>query len=276
MSKFLKYSGLFLFFAAILFHIKPFYLLYNDKYKSVVAGDEIYYSIKKSKKKSKSKKVLFGDSVAKQLFDNETNNDTINSLACNQSIGMVGQYILLNNYLEADNRVDTVFFLFQPFSFQNNLNQVYTYHYFLKPFYKKEYLPLFSETVKEQVAKIPYNKFCRYPSILTSNWAPDFNPKDQMNYTFLSPVSVEYLKKIKELSAKHNFKLIILPTPVSKVYEPRVKKFSLQEIADNNFQDEFKNYFEKIIYLDENQFSDSSHLINPAFYTGIYKKKFLK
>lgn len=265
-----------MFFAAILFHIKPFYLLYNDKYKSVVAGDEIYYSIKKSKKKNKSKKVLFGDSVAKQLFDNETHNDTINSLACNQSIGMVGQYILLNNYLEAGNRVDTVFFLFQPFSFQNNLNQVFTYHYFLKPFYNKEYLPFFSETVIGQVEKIPYNKFCRYPSILTSNWAPDFNSKDQINYTFLSPVTVEYLKKIKELSVKHNFKLIILPTPVSKVYKARVKKFNLQEIADNNFQNEFKGFFEKIMYLDESQFSDSSHLINPPVYTEMYKNNFLK
>jgi hypothetical protein len=276
MSKFLKYSCLFLFCAAILFHVKPFYLLHKDRYKHVVAGDEIYYSIKKSKAKNKSKKVLFGDSVAKQLFDNETDNDTINSLACNQSISMAGQYILLNNYLDAGNRFDTAYFLFQPFSFQNNLNQVYTYHYFLKPFYKKEYLPHFSNTIKEQVAKIPYNQFCRYPSILTSNWAPDFKTKDEMNYTFLSPVSVEYLKRIKELAMKYNFKLIFISTPVSEIFEARVKKLNLREIADNNFQEEFKNYFEKIIYLDEKQFSDSSHLVNPPVYTEMYKNVFLK
>jgi hypothetical protein len=276
MNKFLRYSSLFLFFGAVLFHIKPFYLLYKEKYKSVVAGDEIYYSIQKSKKKNKSKKVLFGDSVAKQLFDNETHNDTINSLACNQSIGMVGQYILLNNYLEAGNRADTVFFLFRPFSFQNNLNQVYTYHYFLKPFYNKEYTPYFSKTVKEQIAKIPYSKFCRYPSVLTSNWAPDFASKDEMGYTFLSPVSVEYLKKIKELASRYNFKLIILPTPLSSAYKTRVEKLNRKEITDNNFDNEFKDFFEKIIYLDQRYFSDSSHLINPAVYTEIYKKNFLK
>jgi hypothetical protein len=276
MNRFLKYSSLFLLFGVILFHVKPFYLLYGERYKLTVAGHEIYYSLKKSKAKNKSKKVLFGDSVAKQLFDNETNNDTINSLACNQSIGMVGQYILLKNYLDAGNRFDTAFFLFQPFSFQNNLDQVYTYHYFLKPFYIKEYLPYFSSTVKEQVAKIPYNKFCCYPSILTSNWAPDFKPKDEKDYTFLSPVSVEYLKKIKELAAKYSFELIVLPTPVSKGFETRVKKFNLQEIADNNFQGEFKNFFEKIIYLDNSEFSDSSHLIDPAPYTEIYRKSFLK
>jgi hypothetical protein len=223
MSKFLKYSALFILFGVMLFHIKPLYLLYNDRYKDTVAGNEIYYSITKSKKKNRSKKALFGDSVAKQLFDSKTNNDTINSLACNQSIGMVGQYILLNNYLEAGNEVDTVFLLFQPFSFQNNLNQVYTYHYFLKPFYNKEYLPQFSNIVKEQIAKIPYYKFCRYPSILTSNWAPDLNSKDEINYSFLSPVSTEYLKKIKELSTKYKFKLIILPTPVSKVLKQELK-----------------------------------------------------
>ena len=103
---------------------------------------------------------------------------------------MVGQFILLNNYINAGNEPDTVYLLVSPFSFRNNLDQVYTYHYFLKPFYTDEYKPMFSETVTEQIHKIPYYNFCRIPFILTSDWAPDFSLKDKIDYTFLSPISV--------------------------------------------------------------------------------------
>jgi hypothetical protein len=267
MKRFLISSSIFILAGIALFHVRPFFLLYDDRYKSAVAGKEIYYAIKKSKKKNKSKKLLLGDSVGNQLFDNRTHNDTINSLACNQSISMVGQFILLNNYLNAGNRIDTVYFVLQPFSFQNNLDQVYTFHYFLKPFFTKEYMPCFSKTVTEQIARIPHRKYCRYPSILTSNWAPDFTPDSIKNYTFLSPVSKEYLGRINELALKNNFKLIILPTPISKSRKKEIDKFNKKEISDNILESEFRNYFERILYLEDSNFSDGNHLKVPQKYT---------
>jgi hypothetical protein len=242
----------------------------------VVAGKEIYYSIKKSKTKNKSKKLLLGDSVANQLFDNKSHNDTINSLACNQSIGLVGQYILLNNYLNAGNKIDTAYFILQPFSFLNNLDQVYTYHYFLKPFYNREYEPYFTSTVRDQISKIPYSRYCWYPSILTSNWAPDFKSEDEKKFSFLSPISVDYIKKIKELAFKNNFKLVFLPTPVSLNRKKDVDKFNRTEIAQNGFQNEFEGYFDRIIYLDDDNFVDGSHLHDPKKYSDYYISTFLK
>lgn len=276
MKQFISKSVIFILAATVLFHIKPLYLLYNDRYQHVVAGDEIYYAIKKSKSKNKSKKIIFGDSVGRQLFDSKTNHDTINSLASNQAISMAGHFILLNNYLNSGNQVDTVYFIFRPITFQNNLNQVYTYHYFLKPFYKKEYYQYFTNTVKEQVSKVPYNKFCRYPSVLTSNWAPEFVPEDEDKQSFLSPISIEYLKKIKELAVKHNFKLIILPTPMNLFFKKEIEGLDKSGIEKNGLGNEFKNYFENIIYLDNNKFFDSSHLLDPLVYTEYYKKKFIR
>lgn len=276
MKKFIFHSIVFILLCVALFHIKPFYLLYHNHYQQVVAGQEIYYAIAKSKVKSKSKKVLFGDSVARQLFDSKDSDSTINSLASNQAIGMVGQFFLLQNYLNAGNNIDTVYFLFRPFTFQNNLNQVYTYHYFLKPFYNKEYNQYFTTTVLKQIEKIPYYQFCRYPSILTSNWAPNFSPKDTDNHSFLSPVSLEYLRKIKELSWKYNFTIIIIPTPMNNIYQKQIQGFDTTGIASTGLQSEFKNYFTDIIYLDNSQFVDSSHLIKPEVYTQYYKTKFIK
>lgn len=276
MKKFLLHSIIFLGILAVLLHVRPLYLLYGDKYKQTVAGSDIYYSIFKSKQKKKTKKILFGDSVAQQLFPNKTNNDTISSMACNQSIAMVGHFILLNNYLNAGNQVDTVYMLFSPFSFQNNLNQVYTYHYFLKPFYIAEYKPLFTETVNRQVEKVPYSRFCRIPYILTSDWAPDFISKAVTDYTFLSPISIEYLHKIKELSIQHHFKVIILPTPASKRKKPAIEKMDQNEVAKNNLTDLFENYFKNIIYFDDSNFFDGTHIRNPQDFISRYRNDLIK
>jgi len=228
---------------------------------------------------NKTKKILLGDSVGNQLFPNTTNNDKINSLTCNQAISMVGHFILLNNYLSTGNKVDTVFLIYTPFSFQNNLNQVYTYHYFLKPFYIDEYKPLFTKTVNEQIQKIPYANFCRFSNILTSNWAPNFISTDTIKYTFLSPISIEYLIKIKELSKKYNFKLIILPPPMALKKKPNVEKLDKDEIVNNKLNREFENYFKDIIYLDDNLFvSDRIHLKkeNIKYFTEYYKNKLMR
>jgi len=211
-----------------------------------------------------------------QLFPAGTNTDTINSLTCNQAISMVGYYILLNNYINSGNKIDTVYMIVTPLYLGNNLDQVYAYHYFLKPFYIDEYLPLFSETVKKQINKIPYVYFCRLPFILTSNWAPDFVSKDEKKYTFLSPVSIEYLKKIKELGVKYKFKLIVLPTPTAISKKPLLEKMNKNEIVKSNLSNEFNNYFENIIYLDDSNFVDGLHLKKPQKYTEYYKNKWIK
>jgi hypothetical protein len=252
------------------------FLLYSQKYKNRVAGSEIYISINKSKHKGKTKKILIGDSVANQLFSNIKNSDTINSLACNRAISMAGHFILLKNYLEAGNEVDTVYMIFTPFSFLNNLDEVYTYHYFLKPFFTEEYMPLFTKTVHTQVHKLPFYYISKDPVILTSNWAPNFKSKDHVNYTFLSPISVEYLSKIKELRDKYQFKLIILPTPTKISNKLFVDKIDRNEIVNTGLVYEFNDYFEKIIFIDDTNFIDNLHFKSKKVYVEYYKNKLMK
>jgi hypothetical protein len=198
MNGFLIKAGFFLVLSLLVFHLEPFYLLYTRKFTEIVTGKEIYYSIFKSKKKSTSKKLLIGDSVGNQLFPALSNSDTINSISCNQAIGMVGHYILVKNYIETGNSFDTLFMLFNPLSFSNNLDQIYTYQYFLKPFFNSEYRSSFNADVFTQVKKVPFYFLAQYPPVLTSNWVPDFSPPEKQ-FTFLSPVSVHYLNKIKDL-----------------------------------------------------------------------------
>ena len=68
-------------------------MLSNDKYMQEVHGHEVYTSIKKSKEKTKIKKLIIGDSTANQLYNTETDTtSSIYSLTCNQAIGIVGHF----------------------------------------------------------------------------------------------------------------------------------------------------------------------------------------
>jgi hypothetical protein len=276
MKRFLINSLLFLTLFAIGLYSRSFYLLITDAYKKTVNGADTYNAIAKSKQKKKTRKVLLGDSVGRQLFENTKFNDTINSFACNQAIGLVGHYLLLNNFLKAGNEVDTVYMIFRPSSFLNNLDEKYTFHYFLKPFYKDEYKPLFTKTVYDQIRRIPFNFISQDPALLTSNWAPDFNAKDKKSYTFLSPISAEYMTRIKELSIKYGFELIILPSPVSITSRDEIAAIDRSEINNNGLGEEFENYFNQIIYLNDTSFMDGIHLNHPETYTQYYKENLVQ
>lgn len=276
MKIFIKRSAFFFFLVVVLIETGSFLLKYTNLYLINYPGSSIYLSIKKSKKKNSSKILLLGDSVGNQLFSNKANNEGLNSLATNQAISIVGQYLLLNNYLSVGNTVDKVILFYSPFSFRNNLNQVYTYHYFLKPFYNPEYNSLFSSAVIEQIRKIPYNQFVQVPHIFVTSWAPNFSSPDYTDFSFLSPISNEYLIKIKELSIQYDFDLDIWPTPTSIEKKKLIDKMNLNESAKCNLEQEFKNYFAKIVYLDSTEFSDGTHLINPEIYSEMYKTEFLK
>lgn len=271
MKHFLSKTVIFILIGLGAFHVKSLYLYNNGRYKKKVSYNEVYLSIDKSKQKSKARKVLLGDSVGKQLFDNNENNDTINSLACNQAISLAGQYFLLHNYIAAGNKIDTAYVFFVPFSFNNNLNQIYAYNYFVKPFYRDEYKPLMTPLVKRQIAKIPYTEIAWYPGIVTNGWSPDYNAADPVNYTFLAPVSIEYLHQMAALAKENHFKLVMRCGPISYKRKNEVAALDQTEISKSNLQAEFEGYFESITYLDESNFSDGIHLKHPEQYKNKYR-----
>ncbi len=261
----------------ILFYLKPIYLLLNNKYEKSVAGSEVYVSIKNSKQKSLKTKLILGDSGGYQLFPNTDDHGSVLSLACNQAIGMVGHYLLLVNFLNSCNEIDTLFLIFGPEGFNNNLDQVYSFHYFLKPFYKEEYKPYFSLQVYEQIKKIPFWYLCKEPYILTSNWAPNFNTGNNSNFIFLSPITEEYLKKIFLLGEENNIKIIIIAAPMNIERKNQLDSIYLEEVLHSDLNEVLNTYFESILWLPDTCFlKDGVHLKNPADYSDYYRNKWIK
>ncbi len=279
MKKFLIQLVVYSLIVALLFNADPIRLIITQEYKKLVAGIEVYHSIEKSKKKrqKKTKVLILGDSVGRQLFNNYGYNDSINSLASNQAISMVGQYLLLKNYLEVGNSVEKVILIYAPFSFRNNLNQVYTFHYFLKPFYSFKNMKLFTETVNKQIRKIPHFYYSKLPHILTTNWAPNYTNETSLNYYFLAPISVEYLNKIKELSLQYNFEFILLPTPTRESNFTTIEKMrdTQQEINATSLTLEFDSFFNNIVFINDSCFKDNVHLKHPEKFTPLYERAIL-
>lgn len=280
MKKFILNTLLFSFSIPLIFYATCIYSLYTESYKKTINGSIIYKAIARSKKKHKAKKIILGDSVGEQFFSCYKNNDTLFSLATIESISMVGQYILLTNYINAGNTLDTVYLILNPSSFSNNLESRSAYQFFLKPFFVEEYKSLFTNTVKNQIDKIPFSSICRNPAILTTNWSPSkllFTLPKQPNKTvFLSPISIEYITKMKALALKNHFALIILPSPVvsSKKYE--LQHMDKSEITANKLNDAFEFYFNNIIYIDNHHFSDEFHLKEPEKFKKIFIAKLLR
>ena len=236
-------------------------------------GKEIYSAIRKSKLKSVKKTLLLGDSVGKQIFYED--NENYNSLASNQAISIAGNYFLLKNYLNAGNTIESLVIIYHPQSFLNNLDQKFTYHYFLKPFFNNDYKKYFSNNLFTQIKKIPNKNYLSIPSIKATNWSPSFplskksittemdnldnNVKNKSYY--LSPISIEYLNMIKSLSIKHRFSIKLLPPPIST--NEKINLISFQkETEKTDLIEEFKFYLNNLYYIDDNYFVDGIHLKN--------------
>lgn len=263
MFLFIKNSCVFV-ASSLVFIFVYFLTVYHAEFPDKIYGYEVYHSIKKSlQKKTNTNVLILGDSVAKQLYDNNDYNDSIYSLACNQAISVAGQYFLLHNFLskhEDKEKLDIIL-IYLPLSFNNNLDQKYTFQYFVKPFYNDAYLPLMTNDCKKQIEKIPFYNWSQNKVIKESNWSPNFpNPKIKFD---ISEISRDYLIKMDSLCQEENvnsFK-IYCPPISSSVNEADLEYFKVK-VDELNLSDLFDSYFDGLVRLNENQFNaDQIHFL---------------
>lgn len=276
MNQFLKKILVFFFLGLLLFPFFFFIAYYKLDLKKLI-GNEVYHSILKSvSKKSGVKTLLLGDSIGKQAYDNNTHNDSIYSLACNQAISVVGQYFLLKSFLdtyESPEEINVVL-VYRPSSFRNDLDQPFTFNYFLKPFYNNENKKYLTAHVKKQINEVPFFFLAELSVVKQSNWSPSYmadlnNPNDFK----ISKTSAEYLKKMYDLCESNNVKSfkIICPFISNQFSINDFDKFQ-DDIERFDLKEHFNGYFDKIVFLDKTLFIDGRHLKNPS---EILKKNYL-
>ncbi len=260
--RFISISLIFFLLSPIYFYLK----WYEADYKNL-HGSEIYHALNKSKKKNdKVKKLLIGDSIAMQAYSCYEYNGRIYSLACNQAISLVGHYILLKNFLENNSHTSDleVIMVFRPNSFKNDLNQIFTFNYFLKPFYFDYNYPHFTEYVFNQIEKIPFYFAVKIPLIRKSRWSPKYNvQKIKLEEAYLSKISISYLKKIQSLCDTHGISRIRMFCPfISDEFSMQnFEQFNLQ-LHKDGLNSLFEGYYDKTVFLPKKLFRDRIHLKN--------------
>lgn len=94
-----------------------------------------------------------GDSVGKNLIGTNRNNNTLN-LGSNQAISILGQLLLFNKFNLSQKKVDSRIVFegyIKPESFFNNLDQKWTFNYFIKFFYNKNWF--FNEDIMGKLSQ---------------------------------------------------------------------------------------------------------------------------
>jgi len=264
MERFIKNTFVFTLIGLLVFP-SFFYLKYHVNDIKNLIGYDVYHSIFKSQSKKKGvNTLLLGDSVGKQAYDNRSYNDSIYSLACNQAISLIGQYILLENFLETFESPENleVILIYRPSSFNNDLDQPYTFNYFLKPFYDDKISKILTSHAENKIKKIPYYYLAKYKPIKKSNWSPSYMISNNYTNNFkISKTSSEYLNKINNLCISKKVKSFKIICPfMSNQFS--FKDFSIfkKNIEDYNLTQVFDGYFNKIIFLDKSLFMDGVHL----------------
>lgn len=264
MKKFLRDLAVFFGLFLLLFHIYPEYLFRTKKYFQTI-GTEIFLAVEKSENTFRTRitKLYLGDSVDGQILSVKPLGKGELNLSTNQAISLVGQFILLHNLIENKNQIDTLELRIHPFGLSNNLDNSLTYNYFLKPFYKSKYLPLFSNQVKSRIEEIPFYYLSQYHPVLTSMWSPNYSSKNVSET--ISQINMDYLLKIHNLCKKNQIVFKLRAVPLNEARKTEIEQFTAY--VKSNKLLIFNNYVQDFNYLPDANFIEDNIHLKRAFLT---------
>jgi hypothetical protein len=244
---------------------------------SVDIGKDVYHSIYKSRQKRQVSLVILGDSVANQIYPNNYYNNDVYSLACSATVTIAGHYFLLNNFIETNKGrlPKEVILFYNPFMFSNDLdNSLFSFNYFLKPFYTSQYKLLINEYLENKIKKIPYYYSVQFPFIKNTSFSPKYSLNTE-EFGLFSLLSKIYIEKI-EILCKSNqilFRLESTPISTSRKEELLREKNAIKYMPQIDTET-INLYFDKIVMLDDMLFLDNLHFMNdkiPYDYLNLLK-----
>lgn len=229
-------------------------------------GKEVFRSIGLSKKKAGKGLLILGDSVCQQLYPSQRSYPDAVSLSCNQAVTMAGQYFLMRNYFESnvDALPERVVLVCTPQCLQNNLDQ-FTFQYFLKPFYSREYRPLYNDALQARLKQIPHYRAARLPFVRISNYAFAYELEPDVPYDLVSPLSRSYLQEMSDLAASKGVSFTLRCPPVRESLQAWVD--SLCVLAGENEEMDaalLAAYRDGVTAYPDNLFRDRYHFLRES------------
>lgn len=265
--------------AEIVFGAIFMFLLINIAYykftkNSELVAFEVYDAIDRAGVNDGYTGLVLGDSVARQIFPPkyQDESDDICYLATNQAIMTVGNFILLERFIENNPQLEDVYYIVRPDSMMGNPNFIYTYSYFVTPLYKEPLIQYLEPETREEIETIfgrfyarrefPKWMLAKYPKLL------DIYQNSCKNILQLRKrgggiggenMAALYLGKMKKLCDEKNIKFHLLASPCPENYQ-----YSLEEVEKrltfDGKEELLDKYADSIIYIKEDELVDGVHM----------------
>lgn len=188
------------------------------------ASNEIKPYITKVQEQDGTTKLIIGDSVCRQLFNNlQDYNDDFTIVGSNAAITMAGQYILAKEYLDNHPDATDIFLIVRPDSLRMTFSATLGYQYAVMPFIRTGTLQdLDEETI--QIMESVYGKFLMEPAVVTAIDRSAVNQKLCFNminkyasdYVLQNKYELadQYVYKIYEICQEREINFYLYPCPV--------------------------------------------------------------
>ena len=249
--------------------VQPYFIQYMNERKG--GWLKVYERINRSKTNIQSKRIYIGDSVGNQLFDFDT--DT-NSLTTNAAVSIAGNYILVNNLINNNSDIEEIVLLSVPNDIGWNFEQKLTHNNFVKPFLSFGNLKYFDDLLRDKLREKPLSWMYLFFGIKILPFSDiDFSDKNSIinaNYleeiklTTLSDIAISYLKRLELLCSENNIRLYVISPPVPIHWKNDSNNWDemRKQIDENNLNELLDNYINTINYLPDDCFIDGLHLKN--------------
>ena len=240
------------------------------------AGEgEVEDYIKKVQKQSGYTKLILGDSVCNQMFNNlQEYNDDYCIVGNNRGLTVAGQYLLLNEFLKSHDKVTDVYLIVGLDTLESSIDITYGYQYVVIPFSRIDALRELDDRTIEQMTDTFGAAFLNRKTVqvigdsnvarkLYLNYLKKKYENQSVNrseYGLISDVTVLYLEKMYLLCEENDITMHLLPNPlVDNEYRHKQANLLEEDFKEAGLAEYFPDYFSLIQYFPKEEFVDGIH-----------------
>lgn len=221
-------------------------------------------------------KAILGDSVMVNfLRDLREENPDWCIANGNASFLLIGQYAMLNEFLDTHPNATEVYLILRPPSLGERLNGKYSYQFVVRPLANGPYREYLTEgTIKDIKNRFTplglssgFEKIFDKSSVVRKLFLNLINEKYSLSHFVPSHETEQYLPLMFEACEKRNIDLILLACPLADTAENRETERRMKlALEEDGLLGKMPYYFDSLLYYPPKLFGDGVHFSDPAAY----------
>jgi hypothetical protein len=221
---------------------------------------DVYQRVQESAAQRSYPLLILGDSTAGQLFPFGYRDGYLTS---NGSVYSAGNYLLCMNVIKNNPELKYVLYLSVPKVIGHQFERNRTCSNFVKPFYELATLNALEPATKSAIETGPFTFLYRFKLVkcLPVDDFQYFRKPIKTEY-LLSPFSLLYMQKLRDLCAANGIQLLFLSPPIpSGAYATykRYEKQMVKAISRSGLEWQFRYYFKTMRSIPPADFRDGLH-----------------